>query len=218
MLLFFYFSCTGPAGPVGPTGPTGANGANGANGAAGATGPAGQDAATYNDFFEDFSSGIKSPLTTTGDSVWFTAFTSFYNATVKSLADDRAVSGHIYADEVSSLSMNVNMPRSGILYFDAFISSERSFDWLMWSIDGVTLDGISGLGGPFEFHIPLTQGAHTITWEYSKDVSITENDDLSMLDNILITNYSAARLSEPVLPESVTLWSKRPANPIKKKN
>jgi hypothetical protein len=203
---------TGPEGPIGPTGATGATGAEGPTGATGATGPQGLQgpqgppgsAQTY--LWEDFESGTMTqfPWQLSGSANWtsVTGVSRFNNGST--------ASGTITHSQTTSLSLPVNLSAPGLVSFYCRISSEASYDWLRWELDGLAIDGISGNSTnwwSFTFAVP--PGSHTIRWYYTKDASGNTGSDKAWLDGILITNYVAGKrqVVTPTVSDGVVLWS-----------
>ena len=221
------FSCEGPEGPVGPAGEDGQDGAqgpagqdgtdgqNGAQGHAGQDGTDGQDGAdgnTYLDSLITFDDGIPELFTTEREHPWGRFVGSFPGSTTSSINDTnkKLINDPALTDNDSSrLFLTLDMPISGICSFDIEIDSELDGDFLLWYLNGELIDGISGEGGPFRFHIKLEAGPNEIEWQYTKNASISDGADLGSLDNVLITNYTAARMHNPQLPVTVSLYSDR---------
>lgn len=212
MALVLVASCKGEDGEPGPAGVPGAQGPQGLQGA---QGPQGENTHVYVNFFEDFSSeGIVPPISTEATKAWFVSSYSLHpgdtSDLVESFANNRAISAPINNNGSTAMSITVNMPVDGVLSFETIISCERTWDYLYWYLDDVLINGISGIGGPFTFNIPLTAGTHTFTWKYVKDHSNADGDDLGTVDNIIIMNYAeGSRLREPDLPSTVATLKDR---------
>jgi len=72
--------------------------------------------------------------------------------------------------------------------FDYSVSSESSFDYLYFYIDGVQ-QGLGWSGTvPWSSisYYPITSGTHTYKWCYIKDVSVSVGSDTAWIDNIAI--------------------------------
>ncbi len=164
---------------------------------------------SYSDLWEDFESGTidNYPWQSSGDNVWQISTTRKWEGLYS------IKSGSIENNETSSFSISLDLSKAGIVYFACNISSESSYDWLYWKLNGVTIDGISGILAfddwyVFSFHVP--PGQHTVEWVYDKDGSYSSGSDAAWLDGILITNYSLNKLSPlPELPNGVVLWSQK---------
>jgi hypothetical protein len=90
------------------------------------------------------------------------------------------------------------------------ISSEISFDWLRWELDGKIVDGISGSMTSDSWRVAtfaIPPGQHTIRWYYSKDGSNSSGLDCGFVDGILITNYANQKIVNTIPPEGTVLWS-----------
>jgi len=130
-----------------------------------------------------------SPLTTSGDASWFLQSTSANGGT------QSAESGNIVDSLESIMEYSATIPATGAtlsFYFE--VSSEVTYDFLEFSIDGTVIDSWSGA-------IPWTNyvynfvgaGSHTIRWRYFKDSSNSAGDDLARIDDItLISSGDAA--------------------------
>lgn len=193
---FVMASCEGDKGEVGPAGPAGP---------AGPVGPASKD------FFETFDGAtVADVFTTDGAAPW-----SMYNySQVQDGTNNGMMSGAIGHTQKSNYHMSVNMPEDGVVSFQTMVSSEEGWDYLVWYVDGVAVDGVSGIGGPFTFYVPVPQGEHTITWAYEKDDSYIEGADAVLIDNISIADYTTSRIEMPELPATIMTLSQ--AGTIKK--
>ena len=65
------------------------------------------------------------------------------------------------------------------------VSSESSYDFLTFYIDGVQMDEWSGDEGWSQTSYPVTAGTHTFKWEYSKDMSVSNGEDCAWVDYIV---------------------------------
>lgn len=188
---------------------------SGDDGEAGPQGPQGEDGVIYGNFTEDFSGEeIVSPFSTSGDAPWSVAnYTIVVDEEFETRGSLMAINGAVGDGLSTSMDLDVDMPEDGVLSFESIISSEAGYDYLIWSLDGVEINGISGDGGPFTFNIPLSAGEHTVTWTYLKDgICCSEGNDVGTVDNVIITNYAeAGRLKESVLPSSVLTLAQRGA-------
>ncbi len=95
-----------------------------------------------------------------------------------------AVSGEVGDGQTSYLEMACNMPLAGTVNFDWKVDSEESYDFLRVSVDGVSSLGISGAVSWTPAAVPLTAGAHTIRWTYSKDSDVSAGQDCGWIDNV----------------------------------
>ena len=111
-----------------------------------------------------------------------------------------ARSGQIGPSSTSSLILSL-LTEAGQASFDYLTSSETSFDFLKFFIDGTEIDRWSGrLNGFQSFSTTISAGAHTFEWRYQKDGSVN-----SGLDTVWIDNFRAPVSGESV-PASATLF------------
>jgi len=106
---------------------------------------------------------------------------------------DAAQSGHLVDGQSSRLETAVAGPVT--LSFWWKVDSEPNFDFLSVSIDGVVQSRISG---PVDWSlstVAVPAGTHAVTWEYSKDVSVSRGADAGWVDQVTTT--------APVTPPSL---------------
>ncbi len=94
---------------------------------------------------------------------------------------------------ISNMTVTVNIPADGEMSFFGKISSEQSWDYGYFFIDGTQMGSYTGAGNWGERKFPITAGDHTFQWRYEKDGSVNNNDDCFYVD--YITFY---RQPEPV--------------------
>jgi hypothetical protein len=84
---------------------------------------------------------------------------------------------------------------AGLISFDRKVSSEEGKDCLRFLIDGTQQDLMgscgSGLGASGEdtmmrIAVPVTAGAHTLTWSYEKDGTGSAGFDTAWIDNLVM--------------------------------
>ena len=75
-----------------------------------------------------------------------------------------------------------------LLSFDWYVSSEDNCDILTIRLDGNTIILSSGVNGE-TYTTTLTAGSHTLEVSYSKDGSVSANNDNAGIRNIKITDY-----------------------------
>lgn len=136
---------------------------------------------------QNFETNNITPLTTSGSANWVTQSTQVQAGTYA------AASGAIGDNQSTSIQFNASIPVGGAnLSFHYKVSSEGSFDYLRFYIDGIQQGEWSGDVNWTQFSAPLTAGAHTLTWTYSKDSSSALGDDKAYLDNIIISSAASA--------------------------
>ena len=71
------------------------------------------------------------------------------------------------------------------------VSSEASFDFLEFSIDGVSMSEISGELDWQKKMFTLSTNAQTLRWRYYKDETITEGKDRGWVDQVVVNSGQA---------------------------
>ncbi|MEO8101620.1 MAG: putative Ig domain-containing protein [Betaproteobacteria bacterium] len=90
---------------------------------------------------------------------------------------------------------------NGTVDFKYRVSSEATWDCLQFFIDGavqtiggtcpsVGLIGNSGESGWVSVSFPITLGAHTLLWKYSKDSSVSTINDAAWIDDVVFPQYT----------------------------
>ncbi|MCD4736044.1 MAG: hypothetical protein K8R53_08380, partial [Bacteroidales bacterium] len=95
-----------------------------------------------------------------------------------------AVSGDVEDDESSSLEIDVCFLTGGEISFVRKVSSEDTYDFLMFYIDGFELGSWCGEQDWAPESYMVSQGIHTLKWAYEKDYSISNGDDCGWVDYI----------------------------------
>ncbi|BDX06652.1 reprolysin-like metallopeptidase [Planctobacterium marinum] len=98
-------------------------------------------------------------------------------------------SAEISDEETSSISLSEYFAE-GTMSFYFKVSSESNWDYLNFYIDDSLQVQWSGELDWQEYSFDIEEGQHTLTWQYSKDGSISNGDDKAWIDNIV---YRAAR-------------------------
>lgn len=86
--------------------------------------------------------------------------------------------------QTSDLGLTLTLPRQDSLSFWVRVSSEESYDRLLFSIDGVKRLDISGETGWTRRAYTLDEGTHTLRWRYMKDESGNSGSDCAWLDDV----------------------------------
>ena len=117
---------------------------------------------------------------TTLDNAWFPEATTTHD-TISAVQ-----SGVIGNSQSSSMQFTVTGP--GTLSFWWKVSSESSYDFLKFYIDGVVQG--SGISGSVDWsqvsNINVPSGTHTLRWTYSKDDSTSVGSDAGWVDQIFM--------------------------------
>jgi hypothetical protein len=129
----------------------------------------------------DLAEAVDAPYlvwTTGGDANWFLQTEETNGGT------DAAQSGAIEDGEESWIETTVVGP--GFLYFYWNVSSEDQdgYDFLEFSVNGITETEISGDWGWDYYDLFLDGGVHTLRWTYSKDGEFTAGQDAAWLDEV----------------------------------
>lgn len=135
------------------------------------------DVSAVNEGFE--STSLPAGFTTGGDANWITT-TQSEHAGARS-----AVNGNIDDDEISWMELEVVGPSS--LSFWYRTSTESSWDYLNFYIDGTRLLHVSGSNGWTLYSNTVPAGNHTLRWEYDKDGSVSNGEDNVYIDDVLFT-------------------------------
>jgi hypothetical protein len=137
--------------------------------------------------FDGFEDGTLAPFTT-GGTGWFTTNA----AGNQNSGAYGASSGAITHNQSSSVSFNATLTADGTISFAYNVSSEACCDHLEFYIDGVLQNDWGGTTGWVNESFPVTAGAHTFTWTYDKDGSVSTGSDRALIDDIAITNVDQA--------------------------
>lgn len=111
-------------------------------------------------------------------------------ALVFNVGGSSAQSARIGDSQVSTLSTVFTGP--GVLSFDWKVSSEASYDVLSVSLDGTEQSRLSGDSAWINSVVNIPAGAHTVVWQYLKDISIAGGLDAGWVDNVRFTSAANA--------------------------
>jgi len=64
------------------------------------------------------------------------------------------------------------------------VSSEASYDYLKFYIDGVLKHQIAGTAAWAQKVYTVTTGSHTLKWVYAKDASVSSGSDTGWVDKL----------------------------------
>ncbi|MBS3768245.1 MAG: hypothetical protein KGY75_09050, partial [Candidatus Cloacimonetes bacterium] len=112
-----------------------------------------------------------------GNADWIITSTSPYQG------DYCAQSGDIDHNQTTELSVNLDV-YAGEISFYRKVSSESSYDFLQFYVDGVIQGQWSGNIGWSEVSVPVTAGNHTFKWVYEKDSYVSSGQDCGWIDEI----------------------------------
>jgi hypothetical protein len=78
------------------------------------------------------------------------------------------------------------------------VSSEASYDYLRFYIDGTEKTKIAGAVDWTQVSYNIAAGTHTLKWSYTKDVSVSSGSDCGWVDKLEITTPAADPIAEAV--------------------
>lgn len=81
----------------------------------------------------------------------------------------------------------VQFPIAGSVSFWHRISSESSYDYGEFYVDGVLQSDWSGSGTWQQYNTAVGAGQHTFRWRYVKDASVNSNQDTWYVDDVVFT-------------------------------
>lgn len=111
-----------------------------------------------------------------GNGDWFSQTTTTY------FGGDAAESADISNSQTSTMTTTITGKTSVKFYWK--VSSESSYDYLRFYIDGVLQDQISGTVNWTQKTYSVSSGSHTLTWTYYKDYSVSSGSDCGWVDKL----------------------------------
>jgi hypothetical protein len=118
--------------------------------------------------------------TTGGNANWAVDTSTYYYGT------SSAKSGTITDNQNTYIQTTVT--GAGTLTFYWKVSSESSYDYLRFYIDGTEQTGsISGEVSWTQKSFSIASGSHTLKWAYTKDGSVSSGSDCGWLDKVVFT-------------------------------
>ncbi len=128
---------------------------------------------------EDFESGdFGSYLWDQGSNPWVISTNNPHEGTYC------AKSGSIGDDSSSQLSITMEIADTDMLTFWYKVSSESTYDFLRFYVDGTKLAEWSGEVSWTQYSTSIGAGVHTFMWSYEKDASVSNGDDAGYIDFI----------------------------------
>ena len=108
-----------------------------------------------------------------------------------------------FSSTQSDLTLTVDLTEAATLTFWDKASSEGSYDYGRFLLDGVQKHETSGTSNSWtERTYELTAGSHTLVWRYYKDISGNSGDDCYYVDDITITSMDVASWERYEAPAS----------------
>ena len=96
-----------------------------------------------------------------------------------------SVSADIGNDELSTMEIDIDVISDGEISFMKKVSSESSYDFLKFYVDGQLQGEWSGEVNWSSETFFVNAGQHTFSWVYSKDESVSDGSDAAWVDYIL---------------------------------
>ncbi len=124
-----------------------------------------------------FEDSIPSSISYSGDADWFRTSDQAYEGSYS------MKSGNISDDETTAMILTANTIEGNISFYKK-VSSESSYDYLKFYIDGSLQGQWSGEVEWSQETYSISAGSHTFKWEYMKDVSQSNGDDCAWVDYI----------------------------------
>lgn len=133
-------------------------------------------------YIQDFEGGVvPGEFDSSGNAMWIVDNTNPIAGTWS------AASGVITHSQTSNFTLAVNFAIMGTVEFTHEESTEGSFDYLEFWIDGVMQQEWSGINAAAMVSYPVAAGAHTLEWRYTKDGSVNSGSDRVWVDDIMLT-------------------------------
>jgi len=110
--------------------------------------------------------------------------------------NDSAKSGTITHNQSTTIETSVNVSSTQAVKFYWKVSSEASYDYLRFYIDGVQKNAIAGTVDWTQVSNNITAGTHTLKWSYTKDGSVSTGSDCGWVDKLEITTASSDPIAE----------------------
>lgn len=135
---------------------------------------------------EDFESGdfLTYPWEFGGELPWSVVTSEKYEGIYGSK------SGNINDNQTSEMSIDLDVQSAGEISFYYKVSSEATYDFLEFYIDGVRQDRWSGEVDWTQATFSVSTGNHVFKWVYDKDGSVSNGSDCGWVDYIVLPNSS----------------------------
>ena len=107
------------------------------------------------------------------------------NSTGAQSSSSSAKSGSITDDQSTEMKVSANISEDGEITFYKKVSSEGSYDYLQFFIDGLLMDQWAGDIDWSQETYDVEAGFHTFSWNYFKDGAVSSGSDCAWIDNIV---------------------------------
>ncbi len=112
--------------------------------------------------------------------------------------NDSAKSGTITHSQSTTIETSVTVASTQAVKFYWKVSSEASYDYLRFYIDGTEKTKIAGTVDWTQVTYNIAAGTHTLKWSYTKDGSVSSGSDCGWVDKLEITAPAADPIAEAV--------------------
>jgi hypothetical protein len=133
------------------------------------------------------------PWVTSGSQPWFTTTDNAYDDSYCSK------SGTIASNQMSVMSITLNVLSNDSISFYRSVSSEQNYDFLNFYIDNQLQGQWSGEENWTRFAYAVTAGVHTFKWEYKKDYVVDDGGDCAWVDNVVFPPHNNATAVNEIL-------------------
>ncbi|MCK9616536.1 MAG: T9SS type A sorting domain-containing protein [Lentimicrobiaceae bacterium] len=135
---------------------------------------------------EDWETGdfTQFDWTSGGDAGWEVSNENIYEGAFS------AISGTIADMGSSELNLQWECASNDSISFFCKVSSEPDYDFLTFYIDGVVIAQWSGEVDWTRVAYPISEGSHTLSWIYNKDVSQSNGSDAAWVDYIVLPPFT----------------------------
>jgi PKD repeat protein len=131
-------------------------------------------------------------FTKSGNADWYKVTDVYY------YDGDAAKSGTITHNQSTTIETDVTVGSTQAVKFYWKVSSEASYDYLRFYIDGVQKTSIAGTVDWTQVAYNITAGTHTLKWSYTKDGSVSSGSDCGWVDKLEITAPASDPIAEAV--------------------
>jgi hypothetical protein len=163
---------------------------------------------TINQVIEDWESGTTTsyPWQFADDADWFLTSDVVYEG------EYSMHSGTVSHGEQTTLKLTLDFQEAGDITFAYKTSSEESYDFLKFRIDGTTMGQWSGENDWTEISYPVTAGVHILRWIYVKDNVASDGEDAAWVDNIIFPPNMPVAVDEKDIPTAAMTVYPNPAD------
>ena len=127
--------------------------------------------------------------------------------------NNSSASGVIGDMQNSVMTITINCSQDDLIGFYKKVSTEDTYDFLKFYIDGQVQAEWSGeIDWSYE-EFPVTAGVHVFKWEYEKDFSVAGGQDKAWVDNIELPQHSTVSVDNQENDIAYTIFP-NPANEL----